>query len=244
MPTAHGRWRRPNMVVCLRSLNCWRLERPRLRPSWSRRSRRTVSAATRAATPARSPTAPSASARCASTAAAGCTCRGATSAACSAIRSRRSRSSTRIRARSPTASACSAAICIAATARTGSPRRRCAIRSAVSPPLDVAPAALVRDALRHGARVVVSTYNEPLITSEWAVAIFKEARAAGLLTGYRLERQRHAAGARLHPALDRPLQGRSQELRRSRTTASWAAGSRRSSTPSAACTRWASGSRS
>jgi pyruvate formate lyase activating enzyme len=35
-----------------------------------------------------------------------------------------------------------------------------------------------------GARVVVSSYNEPLITSEWAVEIFKEARAAGLLTGY------------------------------------------------------------
>jgi len=32
--------------------------------------------------------------------------------------------------------------------------------------------------------VVVSTYNEPLITSEWAVAVFKEAKAAGLLTGF------------------------------------------------------------
>ena len=30
----------------------------------------------------------------------------------------------------------------------------------------------------------MSTYNEPLITSEWAVAIFKEARAAGLVTGF------------------------------------------------------------
>jgi pyruvate formate lyase activating enzyme len=55
---------------------------------------------------------------------------------------------------------------------------------AVSAPVDVAPADLVRDARRQDARVVVSTYNEPLITSEWAVAIFKEARAAGLLTGY------------------------------------------------------------
>ena len=51
-------------------------------------------------------------------------------------------------------------------------------------PLDVAPAALVRDAARLGAQVVVSTYNEPLITSEWAVAIFKEARAAGLMTAF------------------------------------------------------------
>ena len=42
----------------------------------------------------------------------------------------------------------------------------------------------MRDALRQGAKVLVSTYNEPLITSEWAVAIFKEARAAGLVTGF------------------------------------------------------------
>jgi len=55
---------------------------------------------------------------------------------------------------------------------------------AVSPPVDVEPAALVREAVRLGSRVVVSTYNEPLITSEWAVAIFKEARAAGLQTAY------------------------------------------------------------
>lgn len=55
---------------------------------------------------------------------------------------------------------------------------------AVSPPLDVTPEMLVRDALRQGARILVSTYNEPLITSEWAVAIFKEARAAGLMTGF------------------------------------------------------------
>jgi pyruvate formate lyase activating enzyme len=31
---------------------------------------------------------------------------------------------------------------------------------------------------------MVSTYNEPLITSEWAVAVFKEAKAAGLITGF------------------------------------------------------------
>jgi pyruvate formate lyase activating enzyme len=55
---------------------------------------------------------------------------------------------------------------------------------AVSPPLAVTPEDLVKDALRQKARLVVSTYNEPLITSEWAVAIFKEARAAGLVTGF------------------------------------------------------------
>ena len=56
--------------------------------------------------------------------------------------------------------------------------------NAISPPLDVSPQDLVRDALHQGARVLVSTYNEPLITSEWAVAVFKEAKAAGLLTGF------------------------------------------------------------
>jgi len=46
------------------------------------------------------------------------------------------------------------------------------------------PCVMVEDALEQGARVMVSTYNEPLITSEWAVAIFREARAAGLMTAY------------------------------------------------------------
>jgi pyruvate formate lyase activating enzyme len=55
---------------------------------------------------------------------------------------------------------------------------------AVSPPQDTTPASLVQDALRQGAKIVVSTYNEPLITSEWAVAIFKEARERGLVTGF------------------------------------------------------------
>jgi pyruvate formate lyase activating enzyme len=55
---------------------------------------------------------------------------------------------------------------------------------AIAPPLAADPEALVRDALRQQARVMVSTYNEPLITSEWAVAIFKEAKAAGLTTGF------------------------------------------------------------
>jgi pyruvate formate lyase activating enzyme len=56
--------------------------------------------------------------------------------------------------------------------------------NAVSLPLQASPEALVQDALRQGARVLVSTYNEPLITAEWAVAIFKEAKAAGLVTGF------------------------------------------------------------
>ena len=55
---------------------------------------------------------------------------------------------------------------------------------AVAPPRDTTPASLVADALRQGARLVVSTYNEPLITAEWAVAVFKEARDQGLVTGF------------------------------------------------------------
>jgi pyruvate formate lyase activating enzyme len=51
-------------------------------------------------------------------------------------------------------------------------------------PARVKPEMLVREALHQGARLLVSTYNEPLITSEWAVAIFKEAKAAGLATAF------------------------------------------------------------
>ena len=56
--------------------------------------------------------------------------------------------------------------------------------NAVSPPLEASPEALVRDAIAQGAKILVSTYNEPLITSEWAVAVFKEAKTAGLITGF------------------------------------------------------------
>jgi len=56
--------------------------------------------------------------------------------------------------------------------------------NAISPPLPASPESLVRDAVDQGAKVLVSTYNEPLITSEWAVAIFEEAKAAGLVTGF------------------------------------------------------------
>ena len=55
---------------------------------------------------------------------------------------------------------------------------------AVAPPRDVDPEDLAADAVRQGARVVVSTYNEPLITVEWAVEVFKAARAKGLATGF------------------------------------------------------------
>ncbi|MEK6322535.1 MAG: AmmeMemoRadiSam system radical SAM enzyme [Acidobacteriota bacterium] len=56
--------------------------------------------------------------------------------------------------------------------------------NAVSPPLEVSPPEMVEMARRSGARLVVSSYNEPLITSEWAVEIFKEAKPAGFVCGY------------------------------------------------------------
>ena len=53
-----------------------------------------------------------------------------------------------------------------------------------STPKLISPKELVELAFQYGARVVASTYNEPLITSEWAIAIFKEAKKAGLKTAY------------------------------------------------------------
>lgn len=46
------------------------------------------------------------------------------------------------------------------------------------------PEGFVDTALHSKARIVTSTYNEPLITSEWAVEIFKLAKRAGLVTSY------------------------------------------------------------
>jgi pyruvate formate lyase activating enzyme len=51
-------------------------------------------------------------------------------------------------------------------------------------PRRVTPEDIVRRALDHGAPIVTSTYNEPLITSEWAVAVFRLAKARGLRTAY------------------------------------------------------------
>ena len=46
------------------------------------------------------------------------------------------------------------------------------------------PQQLVAIARREGSKLVVSSYNEPLITTEWAVAVFQEAAAAGLVCGF------------------------------------------------------------
>jgi pyruvate formate lyase activating enzyme len=55
---------------------------------------------------------------------------------------------------------------------------------AVAAPRMTTPAQLVDLAVKHGAPVVASSYNEPLITSEWAVDVFKEARSRGLRCAY------------------------------------------------------------
>jgi pyruvate formate lyase activating enzyme len=48
----------------------------------------------------------------------------------------------------------------------------------------VTPEQLVAVAQREGSRLVVSSYNEPLITAEWAVAVFEKAVAAELTCAF------------------------------------------------------------
>lgn len=55
---------------------------------------------------------------------------------------------------------------------------------AVSSVLPMTPEQLVKMAHDYGAPVIASTYNEPLITSEWAVEVFRVAKAKGLRTAY------------------------------------------------------------
>ena len=55
---------------------------------------------------------------------------------------------------------------------------------AMSEPQQAEPQTLVNLARRHNTPVMVSTYNEPLITSEWAVEVFKLARSKGFVCGF------------------------------------------------------------
>lgn len=48
----------------------------------------------------------------------------------------------------------------------------------------ITPEEMVEYGLRMGAQVVGSSYNEPLITSEWAVSVFRKAQQAGLTCAY------------------------------------------------------------
>ncbi len=51
-------------------------------------------------------------------------------------------------------------------------------------PHRIRPEQIVGCAVKYGAPIVTSTYNEPLITSEWAVKVFRVAKARGLKTAY------------------------------------------------------------
>ena len=55
---------------------------------------------------------------------------------------------------------------------------------AVGAPYDLSAEQIAALAVESGSPTVVSTYNEPLITSEWAVAVFRAAKAKDLYTAY------------------------------------------------------------
>jgi pyruvate formate lyase activating enzyme len=56
--------------------------------------------------------------------------------------------------------------------------------AAVTAPTMVTPERMVSMAKAYGASMVGSSYNEPLITAEWAVAVFKQAKPAGFRTAF------------------------------------------------------------
>ena len=56
--------------------------------------------------------------------------------------------------------------------------------AAIAEPRFVTPEQVVELALEHGCTVITSTYNEPLITTEWAVEIFKLGKQSGLVGSY------------------------------------------------------------
>src|SRR4051812_35185840 len=56
--------------------------------------------------------------------------------------------------------------------------------AAVSPPNVVTADRLVAMAKAYGASMVGSSYNEPLITAEWAVEVFKKAKPEGFRTAF------------------------------------------------------------
>lgn len=51
-------------------------------------------------------------------------------------------------------------------------------------PVDTSAGEIADLGVRRDARLVVSSYNEPLITAEWAVEVFREARERGLGTAF------------------------------------------------------------
>ncbi len=68
---------------------------------------------------------------------------------------------------------------------------------AVSPALRATPEQLAGLAVSQGAEVVVSTYNEPLITAEWGVAVFRGSQEGRADDRLRVQRQRDPVGPRV-----------------------------------------------
>lgn len=56
--------------------------------------------------------------------------------------------------------------------------------AAIAPAQEIRPMDLVVLGKKHRAKLIVSSYNEPLITSEWAMQVFREAKKEGFTTGY------------------------------------------------------------
>lgn len=56
--------------------------------------------------------------------------------------------------------------------------------AALAPVREADPEAMVEAGRREGARLVVSSYNEPLITAEWSAAVFEKAIASDLLCAF------------------------------------------------------------
>lgn len=56
--------------------------------------------------------------------------------------------------------------------------------AALAGPRDIEPGEIVALAMARKTPVMVSTYNEPLITAEWAVEVFAQAKAAGIVCGF------------------------------------------------------------
>lgn len=55
---------------------------------------------------------------------------------------------------------------------------------AIARPRFITPRQIVSKAVEHGCRALTSTYNEPLITAEWAVEVFERGRAEGLVGSF------------------------------------------------------------
>lgn len=56
--------------------------------------------------------------------------------------------------------------------------------ASTAPPTECDVATMINEAVRQGVDAVISTYNEPLITADWAHCVFSEAKKQGLLCGF------------------------------------------------------------